>query len=100
VRQDIPKTIASTVQAPLHIAFPLDGSRVDLGFSGPADDRGSLALKASGGVPPLTWLVDGAPVEAASLRREAFWRPEGAGFVRLSVIDSRGTTDSVTVRVE
>lgn len=100
VRQDVPKTIASTIQAPLKIAFPLDGSRVDLGFSAKPEERSSLVLKASGGVPPLTWMVDGAPVETASLRREAFWQPEGAGFVRLSVIDARGSTDSVTVRLE
>jgi penicillin-binding protein 1C len=100
VRQDVPKTILSTVQAPLRIAFPLDGSRLDLGFSQAAQDRPSLRLKASGGVPPLTWMVDGAPVETGSLRREASWAPDGAGFVRLSVMDARGTTDSVVVRVE
>jgi penicillin-binding protein 1C len=44
--------------------------------------------------------VDGAPVAAGALRREATWQPEGAGFVRLSVIDARGATDSVLVRVE
>jgi penicillin-binding protein 1C len=100
IRQDVPKTIASTVQAPLKIAFPLDGSRVDLGLSHPSDERGSLVLKVSGGVPPLTWMVDGAPVEIGTLRREAFWQPEGAGFVRLSVIDARGATDSIVVRLE
>ena len=100
IRQDVPKTIASTVQAPLKIAFPLDGSRVDLGLSHPSDERGSLVLKVSGGVPPLTWMVDGAPVEIGTLRREAFWEPEGAGFVRLSVIDARGATDSIVVRLE
>lgn len=100
IRQDVPKTIASTVQAPLKIAFPLDGSRVDLGLSHPSDERGSLVLKVSGGVPPLTWMVDGAPVEISTLRREAFWQPEGAGFVRLSVIDATGATDSIVVRLE
>ncbi|MBM6582781.1 penicillin-binding protein 1C [Microvirga sp. BT689] len=100
IRQDVPKSIASTVQAPLKIAFPLDGSRVDLGLSHPSDERGSLVLKVSGGVPPLTWMVDGAPVEISTLRREAFWQPEGAGFVRLSVIDARGATDSIVVRLE
>jgi penicillin-binding protein 1C len=100
VRQDVPKTIASTVQAPLKIAFPLDGSRVDLGFASKSEERGSLVLKASGGVPPLTWMVDGAPVETGTLRREASWQPEGAGFVRLSVIDAKGATDSVVVRLE
>lgn len=100
VRKDVPKTIASTVQAPLRIAFPLDGSRLDLELSTANEARGSLALKASGGVPPLTWLVDGAPVETGSLRRETYWQPEGAGFVRLSVIDAQGATDSVLVRLE
>jgi penicillin-binding protein 1C len=45
-------------------------------------------------------MVDGAPVESATLRRETFWQPEGAGFMRLSVIDAKGATDSVLVRVE
>lgn len=99
LRKDVPKTIASTVQAPLKIAFPLDGSRIDLGLSQGEEERAVLALKAIGGVPPLTWMVDGAPVETA-LRREASWMPEGAGFVRLSVIDARGATDSVMVRLE
>jgi penicillin-binding protein 1C len=100
VRKDVPKTIASTIQAPLKIAFPLDGSRVDLGFSQASEEKGNLVLKASGGVLPLTWMVDGAPVETGTLRREAFWEPEGTGFVRLSVIDAKGATDSVLVRVE
>jgi penicillin-binding protein 1C len=99
VRQDVPKTIASTLHAPLRISFPLDGSRLDLGLSG-SDQKGSLVLKASGGVPPLTWMVDGAPVAVEQLRREAAWTPDGAGFVRLSVMDAKGATDSVTVRVE
>lgn len=100
VRRDVPKTIASTVQAPLKIAFPLDGSRVDLGLAQSLAEKEGLVLKASGGVPPLTWMVDGAPVETGSLRRQTFWQPEGAGFVRLSVIDARGATDSVLVRIE
>jgi len=100
IRKDVPKTIASTVQAPLRIAFPVDGSRVNLGLAQPDEEKGSLALKASGGVPPLTWMVDGAPVEIGSLRRETFWQPEGVGFVRLSVIDAKGATDSVLVRLD
>ena len=30
VRHDVPKTLAATIQAPLRIAYPLDGSRVEL----------------------------------------------------------------------
>jgi penicillin-binding protein 1C len=57
-------------------------------------------VKASGGVTPLTWMVDGTPVETGSLRRATSWIPEGAGFVRLSVMDARGATDSVVIRLE
>ncbi|MBL8587517.1 MAG: hypothetical protein JNK46_03220, partial [Methylobacteriaceae bacterium] len=53
-----------------------------------------------GGAPPLTWLVNGAPVGAPELRRAAAWKADGAGFARVSVMDSKGATDSVTVRVE
>jgi len=57
-------------------------------------------MKATGGSPPLTWLVNGAPVEIGSLRRNASWHPDGAGFVQLSVIDAKGASDSVSVRIE
>ena len=99
-RKDAPKTIASTTNAPLKITFPLDGSRVDLGVLNPREATALLALKASGGVPPLRWLVNGAPVGLAELRRNASWRPDGAGFAKVSVIDSRGASDSVSVRLE
>ena len=57
-------------------------------------------LKAAGGVPPLTWLVNGAPVGEPALRRQSAWRPDGAGFARVSVIDAQGASDSVVVRIE
>ncbi|MGP9819926.1 penicillin-binding protein 1C [Salinarimonas sp. NSM] len=102
IRRDRPKTIAATAVARLAIAFPPDGARVDLGLvdaaGGAREPR--LALKAQGGALPLTWLVDGVPVGAASLRREADWRPDGAGFARITVIDAAGETDTVSVRLE
>jgi penicillin-binding protein 1C len=51
-------------------------------------------------VPPLTWLVNGAPVLRDQFRRNTSWEPQGAGFVRLTVIDSTGASDSVSVRLE
>ncbi len=98
LRKDVPKTIASTVNAPLRIAFPLDGSRVELGRS--EEGAGRLVLKAAGGVPPLTWMVNGAPIGEPGLRRQAAWQPDGAGFARVSVMDAQGATDSVAVRIE
>ena len=79
--------------------IPLDGSRVELGFAR-AGEAAPLALKAAGGVPPLTWLVNGAPVTAPMLRRQSTWSPDGAGFARVSVMDAKGATDSVVVRIE
>ncbi|TDR85204.1 penicillin-binding protein 1C [Enterovirga rhinocerotis] len=100
IRQDVPKTIAATVQAPLRIAFPLEGSRVDLGASRSAGPEMALALKASGGVPPMIWLVNGQPLGDPDPRRQSSWMPDGAGFARVSVMDARGATDSVVVRIE
>ena len=100
LRQDAPKTVASTTKAPLRIAYPYDGSRIELGPRRAQDIDTALAMKATGGALPLTWLANGAPVEVATLRREASWRPDGAGFVRLSVIDSEGATDSVLIRID
>lgn len=91
----------------LRIAYPPDGARIDLGLipggqgretEGEAGTPG-LALKASGGVPPLTWLIDGQPV-AQTLRHRAEWFPQGAGFARISVLDATGASDSVAVRLE
>jgi penicillin-binding protein 1C len=98
LRQDAAKVLASANAPALRIAFPPNGARVDLGLG--RLEASSLALKAQGGVPPLTWIVNGAPLGTPDLRRQANWAPDGAGFARVSVIDARGATDSVTVRVE
>jgi penicillin-binding protein 1C len=89
----------------LRIAYPPDGARIDLGLGvaghegeGKADGP-ALALKALGGVPPLTWLIDGQPV-VQTPRRRAAWSPTGAGFARISVLDSTGASDSVSIRLE
>jgi penicillin-binding protein 1C len=99
-RTDAPKTIAATATSTLRIAYPPDGARIDLGVTGSAAEASPLAMKAQGGVPPLTWLVNGRPVGEAEARRQASWQPDGAGFARVSVVDSTGATDSVSVRVE
>jgi penicillin-binding protein 1C len=89
----------------LRIAYPPDGARIDLGLGvaghegGGKADGPALALKALGGVPPLTWLIDGQPV-VQTPRRRAAWSPTGAGFARISVLDSTGASDSVSIRLE
>ena len=83
--------------APLQISFPPEGARIDL--SGSDSDAG-LALKAMGGAPPFTWFADGMPIVIGEPRRETEWEKPGKGFARLSVIDSRGHTASVQVRLD
>ena len=99
LRKDAPKTLAATETAALKIAYPPDGARVDLGLAEGAGDS-KLALKALGGVPPFAWFVNGEPVGEADLRRQSAWKPDGAGFARVSVVDGKGASDAVTVRLE
>jgi len=57
-------------------------------------------LKAEGGALPLTWLADGKPLPSDPARRDVAWQPDGRGFVRISVIDARGRSDRVLVRLK
>ena len=99
LRKDAPKNMAATETAGLKIAFPPDGARIDLGLKDGARDS-RLALKALGGAPPFAWFVNGEPVGEADQRRQSAWKPDGAGFARVSVIDGRGASDAVVVRLE
>jgi penicillin-binding protein 1C len=84
---------------PLRIMFPPDGARLEL-----ASDRDGkpdpIALKVSGGAGPLTVLVNGMPLRPEPGRRTLFFAPEGPGFVRLTVMDAKGASDSVVVRLQ
>jgi penicillin-binding protein 1C len=92
-------TVASDNGAtPLRIMYPPNNARVELGtFDGKLDP---LALKVSGGVEPLTVLVNGLPATARAERRTLLVDPDGPGFVRLTVIDAKGAVDSVMVRLQ
>src|SRR5262245_8315190 len=83
----------------LRIMFPPNGARLELASdaSGKPDP---IALKVTGGSGPLTVLVNGLPLETAPGRRTLFFEPDGPGFVRLTVMDGRGATDSVVVRLQ
>jgi penicillin-binding protein 1C len=84
---------------PPRILFPPDGARLELaGTVGERPDP--VALKIAGGVEPLTVLVNGVPLSATAGRRTLFFRPDGPGFVRLTVMDSAGSTTSVLVRLQ
>jgi penicillin-binding protein 1C len=77
--------------------FPPDGARLEL----PGGDQpGPVALKIAGGRGPLTVMMNGVPLAAENGRRTFFFRPDGPGFVRLTVMDATGATDSVSVRMQ
>jgi penicillin-binding protein 1C len=99
LRQDVPKTVAAMTTPTLRLAFPPEGAKIDLAASA-ADGQTQLNLKVAGGAPPYTWLVDGAPVLSPTRRREAVWQPPGKGFMRISVIDGTGASESVSVRLQ
>jgi penicillin-binding protein 1C len=83
----------------LRIMFPPNGTRLELA----SDDAGRpdpIAVKVTGGAGPLTVLVNGLPLPQAPGRRTLFFAPDGPGFVRLTVMDARGATDSVVVRLQ
>jgi penicillin-binding protein 1C len=90
---------ADNREAQPRIMFPPDGARLELA----TDESGRLEpipVKVAGGTGALTMLVNGLPLSTPPGRRTLFFQPEGPGFVRLTVIDTRGTIDSVAVRLQ
>ena len=87
----------SAASEPPRIMFPPDGARIELA-KGAAPEP--VALKIAGGAAPLTVMVNGVPLAAQGGRRTLFFAPDGPGFVRLTVMDARGATDSVSVRLQ
>ncbi|RYE31045.1 MAG: penicillin-binding protein 1C [Hyphomicrobiales bacterium] len=99
LRQDVPKSVTAMTTPTLKLAFPPDGARIDLSAAA-LDGNGRLNLKVAGGSPPYTWMVDGTPVTEPQRRRETQWQPPGKGFMRISVIDATGASESVSVRLQ
>ena len=83
-------------QRSLHILYPPDGARLDMAANNTPD---VIPLKVTGAAAPLTVLVNGVPVGTQE-RGPLFFKPDGPGFSRVTVIDSAGSTDSVVVRVD
>ena len=70
------------------IAFPPNGSTVELGFA--REEGAALTLKVKHGAPPFIWLSDGQPINVSRFDREVSWQPDGPGYVSISVIDRTG----------
>ena len=90
---------AESEEPQLRIMFPPNGARLELTH----DEAGMpepIPLKLSGAAGPVTVLLNGIPVSDAGPHGTPFFRPEGPGFVRLTVINGRGASDSVAVRLQ
>ncbi|MGE0678491.1 penicillin-binding protein 1C [Pseudolabrys sp.] len=92
-----PGQIAGTDGRAPRIMFPPDGATLDLPDLRRPDP---VAVKISGGEGRLSVLVNGVPLPEGDGRRTVFFTPDGGGFVRLTVMDGRGATDSVVVRLQ
>lgn len=82
------------VDAPVHIAFPPDRAEVAL-----EDPNSPIVFRASGGVLPLTWMIDDAPIPSKEHERSVSWGAKGRGYIKVSVIDAKGRVDRVVVRL-
>lgn len=74
------------------LTFPPDGAQVEV-------PEGGLTVKLRGGVPPFTWLANGAPVMVGTRARESVLSLPTAGFVTLTVLDAEGRSASAQVRL-
>jgi penicillin-binding protein 1C len=88
--------VATAPERPVRILFPPNGTKLDVATASKLDP---VAVKIAGGTQPLTVLVNGAPI-ATTDKRTLFFAPDGPGFMRVTVMDAKGATDSVLVRVQ
>lgn len=81
---------------PPEILFPPRGAEL---WAGTVDGKPARPFVFAGrGEGDLRWYVDGAPIEADDGGLPS-WRPERAGFYKVSAIDPVGRASSVEVRV-
>jgi penicillin-binding protein 1C len=86
-------------EAPLRIAYPPANAEVEMAVAEGEAEKLPVALKAEGGTLPLTWLVDGVPLQSSPHRRDAFLKPAGPGFVQITVVDADGRSDRTHIRL-
>jgi penicillin-binding protein 1C len=93
-----PNAVPGEASGAPRIMFPPNGARLEL--AGPRNDPDPVALKIAGGRSPLTVMVNGVPLPDNRGRHTLLFHPDGPGFARLTVMDARGLSDSVVVRLQ
>ena len=83
----------------LEIAYPPANARIDLGLTR-GGSATALVLRVRGGIPPFTWFADSEPIAREPFSRNTHWTPKGSGYMTLVVVDGRGASARVRVRVE
>lgn len=92
--------LRSTSREPApQIVYPPEGARVDLGARS-GEEIAPLMLKLQGGRAPFRWLANGKPLEDSARTRNSEWKPDGAGYSTLTVIDAKGRAATVRVFIE
>lgn len=89
------ETLNHATEGP-RLIFPPDGATVRVEAFGPAS-RG-LVLAAGGD--DLSWYVDGAPLAPEPVSGRVIWKPKGAGFYKLMVVDAQGRRATAKVRIK
>jgi len=90
IRQPIANAVSSANA--LRLLFPPPNAVVS--------GDGPVTLRAMGGQRPLTFLMNGAPLETDPARREISWVPPAPGFYRLTILDADGGAVRVSLRVK
>ena len=100
LRRFAPRDSVGEAMTPkVQIVFPPNGANLELSHAaGQAPDP--IAIKITGGTPPLNVLLNGMPLPGKKNTRTLFFEPDGPGFVRLTVTDATGAADSVVVRLQ
>lgn len=76
------------------IYFPVNGSTMQLAHQA---HQPLLALKSHGGTPPFHWLINGRPLARKHQEAITSYSPQGPGLTEITLIDSQGKRDTVSV---